>query len=260
MNALYPQNYVAYLNILLIFLRFLGLFLLVPGFSHQTIPMNVKILLALVLSFAFYPLLANKIGVFPYSVSGLLAVAMKETVIGLFMGFCAYLTFEAISLGSQIIGYQMGLGAANQIDPQNHAAVTTIVPLQGWIALMLFLLLNMHHQIVLAFLKSYDVTTAPLDFSVSGPLFKWLIQTSGQLFVLAIQMAAPFTFVLIVSQVVLGMLSRMIPQMNVFLFSFPITVLLGFATLYLVAPESFDKMENSMENMMLQLVQLIRVL
>lgn len=258
MSSLYPENWTSYLNIVLILLRFLGVFLLSPFFSSTNVPMNIKLLLALVISLAFYPYLQKNLGPFPMETSLIFMAVIRETSIGLLLGLGCYLTFEAIALGAHFIGYQMGLGAANQMDPQNHNQVTVMVPLQSLIALMIFLALNMHHSLIALFIRSYEVTASFSNMTSEGPLFQWLIRVTSELFVLSIQMAAPFTLVLTISQIALGVLSRLIPQMNVFLLSFPITVLLGLATFYLVAPEYLDKIENSFEGSVQNVINLLR--
>lgn len=261
MTYFYPQAWMESFSVLSVFLRLLGLFLLVPGFSHRSIPFNVKILLALTLSIALYPLVRPYLTPLSLDLWPLAGCAIKETAIGFLMGFTAYLTFEAISLAAQFIGYQMGFGSAGLIDPQNQSQVSVLVPFHGWITLMIFFLMDMHHQIIRLFLLSYTLTQNTFhDLAGNEAILKLMLLLSAKLFVLAIQMAAPLTLLVLVVNAALGVLSRLLPQMNMLLFAFPLTMLLGFCTLYLVAPEMMEFVESLLGEISTDVIRVLRVL
>lgn len=260
MNALYPTNEAAYLTVLLIFFRLLGLFLLAPGFSHSAISMPVKLLLALTVSLALFPVVGKHLSLANGSLASYFASVIRETAIGLLMGFAAHVTFEAINLGAQFVGYQMGLGTAGMMDPDNHAQVSVLVPLHAWVALMIFFVADMHHHVLMIFTESFRVTQGFDTGAFSHPaLLKFMIGLTAKLFSLAIQLAAPITLMVLSCNVVIGMLSRMMPQMNIMLFSFPITITLGFVALYVVAPELMDSFEALLGEVSGELMQLIRI-
>ncbi len=261
MSGIYPTNELAYLSVLLIFFRMLGLFLLVPGFSHSAIPGVIKLLLALTVSLALFPVVRQYVPLVDGSIAGYFAAVIRETAIGLMMGFVSYVTFEAINLGAQFVGYQMGLGTVSMMDPQEHAQVSAIVPFQTWVALMIFFFADMHHQVIQVFAESFKVTQGFDAAHFNNPaLLKFMVGITAKLFSLAIQLAAPITLMVLSCNVVVGMLSRIMPQMNIMLFSFPITITLGFAALYLVAPEMLDAMESVLGDVSGELMTLVRIL
>ena len=88
--------------------------------------------------------------------------------------------------------------------------------------------------------------------------FNLVVNVSGNLFALAIQMGAPFTLMILSCNLVMGVLSRLMPQLNVMLLSFPVTILLGFCGLYLLAPEILDFMANLLQEMGQNCVLLLR--
>jgi flagellar biosynthesis protein FliR len=243
--SIYITGWMEYLNIVHVFLRLMGFFLLVPAFSHDNIPGRVKILLAMTVSLALYPMLKPILGPLPESIGGLTAIAIRETVIGFLMGFGGYVTFEAINMASQFLSTQMGFGAAGLIDPQNHTQTSALVSLQGWIVLMVFFFMDMHHTFLELFFSSFQVTAklGAIDLGSRALLIEFT-RVTGKLFVLAVQMAAPFTLLILASNLAVGVLSRLLPQMNIILFSFPITILLGLCTLYLLAPDLLSYLEN----------------
>lgn len=246
MNALYPQNWTAYFQILIVFVRGLGLFLLVPVFSHRAVPARVKTLLALTISFALYPMVQVYLPKLPGTLEELMLLVLRESAIGWLMGFAAYITFEAISMGAQFAGQQMGFSSAVIPDPQ-YQGTSALVPLQSWLAIMVFLYADMHHQLIAVFVKSFELTSTINHVQMDTQRFlNALILLTSKLFWLAVQIAAPFTLLVLCCNAVIGVLARLMPQMNVLLFSFPVTMLLGLAALYLLAPDLLQVIENSL--------------
>jgi len=259
MRELYPQNWESYLPVFLIFLRLLGVFLLIPGFSHNAIPVKMKLLLSMVTALGLYPVLRKYLPVVNGDLLVLFQCVIKEIVVGFVMGIAAYVTFEALALGAQFIGTQMGFGAASLFDPTSEIHASVIVALKGWIVLMIFFALDFHHQVIHLFITSFEFT-----HKMSGPglgdmaAVTEFIRLTGKLFVMAIQIAAPFTFLVLALNVAIGVLARMMPQMNVLLFSFPITITLGIAALYIIAPEYLDFVEHALAEMTGDMLSLLK--
>jgi flagellar biosynthetic protein FliR len=261
MATLYPQNWLEYLGIVAVFLRLLGLLLLMPVLSHKTIPAPVKIFISLSLAFALHPIVRPYMDPIPMTPGGITLYVIRETAVGFLMGFASYLTFEAIHLSAQFIGTQMGFGTAGLLDPHSQTQASLLVPLYGWLALLAFLMTDMHHNMFKLFVVSFQATKHVSDSFLTGaPLAALLISMCGKLFVTAVQMAAPFTFLFLGVNVALGVLARLLPQMNVLLFSFPITIMAGLGGMYLLAPEMLASMESMMGDMTGDLMNLLRVL
>lgn len=261
MSALYPNNLLDYADILMVLLRLMGFFLLVPAFSNNAIPPTVKILFAFAISLAIYPVVKGLLGPLPMTMEGIAFVALRETAVGFLMGFTAYLTFEALNLASQFIGYQMGFGTAGLIDPQNHAHVSVLVSFQGWIILMVFFFMDMHHQLLHVFVMSFRLTHGfTSDLLISDSLYKTMVTLTSGLFTVAIQLAAPFTFLVLACNVGIGILARLLPQMNIILFSFPITITLSFVALYLLAPEMMEFFEVQLNQISGEIATVLRTI
>lgn len=257
----FPKDWSAYGSIAMVFFRLMGLMIIAPGFSHQAVPRLYKILFGLSLSVALFPLLESKLMPVPSSIEGIVAYAISETAIGFVMGFAAYITFEAINLAAQFVGYQLGFGSVGVLDPASHASVSALVPLAGWIGLMLMLLTDMHHQILHLFVASFDVTRAKAPtWAGNSALTTFVVDQAGRLFIEAVRLAAPFTLLVLACNCVVGILSRMLPQMQMLLFVFPITMTLGLAALWLVMPEWLDCIGELVQGMAGNLAESLRML
>lgn len=249
LSELYPYSWTNYLDISFVLLRLLGLFLLAPAFNHKSIPAVIKIVLAFSMALALYPVIRPYLSPFPTDFYGIIALAVRETLIGFFLGFSIHIAVESIHTAAQFIGFQMGFGVGGLMDPQMQSSVTVLVPLYGWVVLMLFFVLNLHHELLFLFVQSFRITKGiESTFLSQGELMKLVMGMFGELFITAVRMAAPFTLLALTSNVAVGVLNRLIPQMNVMLFSFPITILLGLIVFYLVAPELIEFIEGVMTN------------
>ncbi len=261
MSIYFPQDWTSILRIVTVFFRLAGLFVFVPLFSHHTIPARMRMMIAVALTFAIFPIVDKFVPPVPEALGALALVVLRESIIGILLGFVGYLTFEAIHLAAQFVGYQMGFGAAGVMDPSHSKEMSVLVPLQGWIALMVFLMADMHHQTLAVFIKSFE-TTAELHqaFGTHLPLLNLIVDKTGTLFVLAIQLAAPFSLVILACNVLMGVMARLLPQMNILLFSFPVTILFGLGALYIVAPEMLDFLEERLGNMSSDMMEILKVL
>lgn len=259
MTTLYPPHWQSYLDILLVFLRLSGFFVFIPGFSHRAIPNIVRVLFALAFSLAINPIVQGSVISVSDSLSSLILASIREVSVGLLMGFAAYVTFEAINLGAQFVGYQMGLGTAGLIDPQHQSNESIMVPFHSWIVLMIFFLGDFHHEMLRLFVSSFVLTRKLLDpvvITQSG--YTVLVGLTARLFILAVQMAAPFTFLILVCNAAMGILARMIPQMNLLLFSFPITITLSLCAFYLIAPEMMDYFQLRLSEVAVDVIEVLK--
>ncbi|NDD04019.1 MAG: hypothetical protein EB078_03860, partial [Proteobacteria bacterium] len=124
-----------------------------------------------------------------------------------------------------------------------------------------FFALNLHHEVLFLFVQSFKITkSAQQSFLENPSLMKLIVSMFSELFITAVKMATPFTLLALSSNAAVGILNRLMPQMNVLLFSFPITILLGFITFYIVAPELLEFIENVLTEASEKTVAILRAL
>lgn len=261
MTNLYPSDWTGYIQILFVFLRAMGLFLLLPGLSHPAIPRTFKVLFSLSLALVLYPLVKPNLPEVSNELSLVIVIALRETFIGLLMGFVGYVMVEGAHLAAQFMGYQMGFGTAGLLEPQSQSSVSVIVHLKIWIVLILFFIANLHHHMIQLFVTSFEVTRQlSYPFEVSSGVVGVLTSVTAKMFILAIQLAAPVMFLMLASNVAIAVLARMLPQMNILLFSFPVTILVGFVGLYIIAPDLIATLENVLGEMTGVMMETIKVM
>ena len=218
----------------LIFTRVGAILLTAPLFSSGSMPVHVKIGLSFMLAVIVFPLVSvNDILVLPLASLG---IAMAgEVLIGVIIGFTARLLFAAVQLAGQLVGFQMGFGIVNVIDPQTSSQVSIIAQFENIITLLIFMAVNAHHWFIMAIAKSFEVVPL-LAFSFTNSLMEALVRLSCDMFVVAAKVAAPIIAILLFTSVALGLLARTVPQMNIFIVGFPLKLAIGLLAVGLTLP------------------------
>lgn len=211
---------------LLVMVRILAFFVMLPLFSYRTVPTTFKIgigfFLALIMVSAMEPVHIDFDGRYPF-------LLLKEAVVGLFTGMLAYIIMAAIQIAGGFIDFQMGFAIANVIDPQTGAQS----PLTGQyfhiIALLLLLSVNAHHMLIDGIYYSYQLIPAGQFISYHDASFaNFVISAFSQMFVIAFQMSIPIVGCLFLTDIALGIIGRTVPQMNVFVVGMPLKILVSF--------------------------------
>ncbi len=198
-----------------------------PVFSGAQIPVKVRVCLILVITLALFPVLkpfASGLDFTPLTVALLVC---KEALLGILIGLMARFVFIAAEFGGTVIGYQMGFAAANIFDPQNQTQISLVSQMQNVLAILVFITIDAHHIFIRAIVESFQLLPpGQLDFT--GEAIPYLLEMAGSIFVLGVKISAPVLAVLLLSGLVLGLMARIFPQLNVFLLSFPVNIGLAF--------------------------------
>ena len=201
-------------NWFLVFVRTGAFLLALPFFSAVNIPAMVRVALAARMSLLIAPQLP------PFSVEhldliSLVGLLVRETSIGLLLGFVARTIFFATELAAAVIATELGLNMGMLMDPSSRQAEAVTGLILYLLATMVMLTLNLHHGILLGFARTFDVL--PLGGGhLNASLFEAVISRTSSIFVIGLQIAAPVMAVSFVITVFFAVMSRAVPQMNVF--------------------------------------------
>jgi flagellar biosynthetic protein FliR len=224
-------------SFLLIFCRITAFFAVAPIYSYRSIPNSFKVGLAVFISL----LITSAMGVQDELIfnGGYIMLIMREILIGLMLGFTAYLMFTVVQVAGSFIDIQMGFGIVNVIDPMTGAQSPIIGNFKFFVAILLFLSVNGHHYLLLSIMRSYE--WVPMDNRIytkiaDGTISTFMVDSFVKMFYLAFQLAAPLVATLFLVDVALGVLARTVPQFNVFVVGLPIKITVGFILLVLIVP------------------------
>ena len=255
-SALFTSNTIQLF--LLVFVRIAGMIFLLPVFGATNVPITIKIGLSAVLTVLCFPLMALKGPVaLPPHIIMFVIMVLKEIAIGLIIGFAASLLFTVIQFAGHLADSQMGFTFVELVDPFTDMPVTTLGQFQILIFTILFLLLNGHYFLLLAIQKSFEVI--PLGGAshlFAGRTLEQLIVMTGDIFVLAMRLAAPVFSILLVTTVALGIVSRTVPQLNIFFMGMPISIIVGLGMTILTLPMLAHLFKTMVESMTTDIVKL----
>lgn len=226
----------AWLNpILWPFIRTLALFAGMPVFSQRAVPQRVKIGLALFIAVAAQPSLPEMPVVPLDSLPQLLMVVAQQLLIGLSMGFAVRLVFASLEFAGELIGLQMGLNFAGFFDPSTGSQGTASARFLGAMVAFLFIAINGHLMLIQSLVASFQA------FPVGEEPFRFLRVAQPQVwgaevFRMGLWIALPLVTMLLFVNLVLGIISRVAPQLNVFSVGFPLTVSIGLVGLVATLP------------------------
>jgi len=219
---------------LLILSRWAGMIMLAPVFGARGVPSYVRLGLAASLSVIVYPLISAAKPLIPIELLPYIAVVLKEVMVGLVIGFVIYMMTAVLQGAGQLIDFQMGFTMGAAIDPVYGVQTPMMGNFQMVLATMLLLATNSHHFLIAAMVKSYAYI--PINPSNLPGHYTFYAQLVGNVFALAIQIAMPVFGALLVSDVGVGLLSRTVPQINIFSIVFPVKIIFGLVILYLSIP------------------------
>jgi len=241
--------------VLLVMARIAGLVVTAPLFGHLMVPVRVRAGFVLLLALALAPAVTPP--TLPRDLWQLAGAMGVETAVGALLGFVAQLVFAGVQLGGQIAGMQIGFGMANLIDPQSHAQTTVVAEWESLLALLCFLVLDVHHLLLRALIDSFHAV--PAGAAVLGATaLRGVVAQAGTLFTIGVRIASPVLIVLLLANGALGVLARTIPQLNVFVVGFPLNVGAGLLVLGASLPFTFRFLQHEFGGLAATLAWLVR--
>ncbi len=230
------------------FFRVLALFGSLPVLSQRSVPMRLRVALAFFISVCAQASLPP-MPVVPLDSSEALLLLLQQLLIGLSLGFAVRITFAAIELAGELVGLQMGLNFAGFFDPGTGGEATAVSRFFGTTFSWLFIVINGHLLVVAAVVRSFTafpVGPEPLAFLRATQPQVW----GAEIFSLGLWIALPLVAMLLFTNLVLGVISRVSQQMNIFAIGFPITVVVGLGGVLLTLPMMQGPLTMSLEKML----------
>jgi len=208
--------------------RILALLVTAPPFNNDGLSTQVRLLLGLAIAMAVVPALPPIPAMDPASGPGLLILA-QQMIIGIAMGFSLRLVFSAIDMAGTMISNQMGLGFATAYDPQSASQTSVISEFLGMLALLTFMSISGHLMVIATLVQSFSAL--PIGGVLENGSWQNIANAGGLIFSSGVLLSLPIVVALLITNIALGVLGRVAPQLNLMAIGFPITIVLGFAAL-----------------------------
>lgn len=228
-------------KLILIFLRITSFIFICPGFSFKGLPNIFKIALSISFSMVVYMIVGELEIVDNYMMFFLLSI--KETLIGLALGYITKLIFSVIEMAGQLVDFQAGFSMGAIYDPNMGIKASNYGRLYYWLSICVFFIFDFHHKFIESIISSFNYI--PLDvwnFTSFGT--ESIIKIFSMAFELAINLAVPMIIVVLMVDMVLGIISKSVPQINVLMLGMPIKSMISFLFTLIISSWLMDSMAN----------------
>jgi flagellar biosynthesis protein FliR len=222
-------------QILLGFSRTAGLMVSAPVFQSSYVPVPVKIFFSFALSIVVAPFIGSDLDLTKFNFWMSVFTLIQEVLIGLIMGFVVNLTFYAIQIAGYYLDTTMGFGVINILDPNTGAEVPLMAQLNNILGMLIFLAINGHHTLIMSLIQSFEVVKPGMLFMKKEAVSLFL-EAFANMFYLGFKIAIPIVGTIFLVDVALGVIAKLIPQVNVFMLGFPIKITLGLLLLIFFIP------------------------
>jgi flagellar biosynthesis protein FliR len=219
---------------LLAFIRIVSYLSVVPFFGGDLVPARIKVGFSAALVVVMLPVLQSGLASsgkpVPLSLLMITAMAVKEAVVGFTLGFVSSLVFEVVEVAGRIVDFQRGLTVADAYAPQLHGQVSLLGQFNLQFAILVFVAIGAHRPFIAALCRSFEIVPVlgfPKLESGWSPLAVSIAGLSAQVLAAGLQLAAPAVITLLLLDLLLGLVNRAAPQINVFFLSLPIKGLAG---------------------------------
>jgi flagellar biosynthetic protein FliR len=221
----------------LIFARLAGLFIMAPAFSARTIPTLGKAALITWISIVLWFVAPIDLKAIPSTSLGFLIALVSEVAVGFTLGFICDMIFIAVQAAGELVDVQMGLSVAQSFDPIFGSTVTIIGKMFFYIALTMFFIVNGHHLLLSIIHQSFRLLPLGAVPNFASPqLVLDLIELGKTFWLIALQLSGPILLIIFLSDFTFGIVSRVAPQVNVFMLGFQVKPSLGLLGLLFLLP------------------------
>ena len=228
----------------------------IPFLSSSSIPVLLKVGLSMAVSMLIVPRFGPD--AVPAIVNPLqLALGiLGEVAIGLLIGLSVQLLFAGIQIAGQMVGFQMGLAIANVVDPASSLQMPLLAQFLNLFALLIFVSLNVHHFFIRAMMEGFD--TIPLmGMHFSQDLYPLMLSLTANSFMVAVKIGAPVMVSLLLTSAAMGLVARAVPQMQIFIISMPVKIIVGLVFLALSLPFCANYLHNAFDRMGMMLHKML---
>lgn len=228
-----------------------------PIFSSRQVPVRYRLMLMLLFTWVVIPTLPPMPPADVLSHTGFL-ILLQQILIGVVMGFILQMLFGALVFGGQVVAYSTGLGFASMVDPQNGVQVPVVAQFYLILATLLFLLSNGHLLTIELLADSFRSMPVAVDGISRNGLLD-IVAWGSRLFAGGLLIALPIVGAMLMVNMGMGVVMRAAPQLNIFSVGFPITMLLGFALMWVTLPNLFAAFNRFTEEAFELMMQTLRV-
>ena len=219
---------------MLVFCRIGTTVMIMPGIGDGFVPTNIRLLFALAFAVILAPVAAQYLPDLD-NVNGSILIwyIVTEILIGFFIGSVARIFLAALDVAGMLISMNIGLGSAQIFNPQMAAQGSLIGAFLSITGALLLFVTNLHHMLIFGMVESYQTFPVGFELPMIGGMALTIVRAVSQSFAIGFYMAVPFVTVSLFLYIAMGILGRLMPQIQVFVLALPLQITLGMIVLSL---------------------------
>lgn len=260
MNNLYDLVLLNISLFLLILVRISGIFIAAPVFGRNNLPMMMKIGLSMLIAFILLPIVSETTNLQHNNFFELAINTTSEFFLGIIIGLICFIYFSTLYLAGTVIDTQIGFGMVNVMDPQTNSQMPIMGNYYNIMVTLIFLAVNGHHLIIRGLVYSFELLPVGFNFAIGEDFIVKLIAIMTEVFILAFRFSAPILATIFLANVLLGILARTMPQMNVFIVGMPLKIMVGLLTILITLQFLTPFSERLFSRMFEALFEMIQIL
>lgn len=216
----------------IVFTRFAAVFSFLPVYGSAYVPRRLRLMFAILTAVAITPILSPILPEFPDNLGETFRILMIEITAGLFLGLTGYFLLAAVDLAGTVSAQASSFANATAFDPTSQVQSTVLTTFLTLLALTLIVVTGLYQTMFSAAIGSYEVFV-PGKALIFGDMAQSLVQTLSASFVYGFKIASPFIMMMIILYSAMGVMSRLMPQLNILFVVMPFQIYLGLSLLML---------------------------
>ncbi|NCN10838.1 MAG: flagellar biosynthetic protein FliR [Leptospira sp.] len=231
---------------MLMFARLLGLFMITPVFSSESIPVTLRMILSFLITIILFPVSSGFLPVVPADMLTYGLLVISEIMIGLLIGFMVTIFFAAFQMAGDFFNVQLGFAYTEVLDPMTQVSLPVISSLKNLMAILVFLSMGAHRMMIKSLAYSFEkIRILNFNPETNQGIYKSLEHAIGAMFVVAFKISLPVLGILFLVTIAEALMGKAAPQLNILQLSFPIKVLIGLIVLISITSFIVAQMESA---------------
>ncbi len=217
---------------ILIFIRILTFFSCINVIFPSGTPKVFKVVFSIFISLILSPFI--HVDVNTNSLEQIIVYATMETITGLTFGFITNICFNSLKTAGSLIDQQLGLSMVNIYDPATNSQSTLVENILYWIGIIIFFSMNGHHKLIEGIQNSFNLVA--IGHPILDGNYSYIINVFTQCFIIGFKIAVPMILSLVIAELLIGFISKSVPQLNVMIIGMPLKLLIGIVFLIIALP------------------------
>lgn len=244
---------------ILIFFRLSSFFMVVPVFFPAGTPNIAKVGFCFLITYIFMPLVDITHLGSNITLLMIIIYSVSEVLVGISLGYITRMCFQLIDMAGQFMDFHVGFSMSQMFDPSLEDNTTIIGRIMYWTSIMIFFLIDGHHMLIMSILSTFEKVKLGM-FVMNDDFILYIFEVFTEFFNIALKISIPVTLILLFTNIILGLISRSVPQLNVMVLGMPIKIVVGVVSLIIAMPILVNLMVDMFDKLYLVLTNIFGII